>query len=304
MELVNVRVLAEDLVFPEGPVAMPDGSIILVEIHAGRLTRIGGDGRKSLVAEIGGGPNGAAIGPNGALYVCNNGGITDTGAHGSRSGSIQRVEIASGKVDELYARCDDISLVWPNDIVFDATGHFWFTDYAGNAVYYAAPDGSMIRQAVADTPAANGIGLSPDGRTLYWAQSHTRQVMRRRLSDHGQLIPSPGYDVFSYARNGALDPDALLVGLPGARDLDSLAIDSSGAVCVGTLIDSGISVISPDGLSVELWTLPPSLADRFVTNICFGGPELRTAYISCSETGRLIACDWPRPGLRLAFQGS
>jgi gluconolactonase len=301
MELVNVRVLAEGLAFPEGPVVMADGSIVVVEIQAGRLTRVEPDGRKSIVAETGGGPNGAAIGPDGALYVCNNGGLSNTGANKNQGGAIQRVEITSGKVENLYLKCGDTALLGPNDIVFDATGHFWFTDYVGNAIYYAAPDGSKIVEAINGAPAANGIGLSPDGRTLYWAQSHTRQVMRRRLSGHGQLIASPGYDVFSFARTGKLDPDALLAGLPGARDLDSLAIDSAGAVCVGTLIDSGISVISADGRSVELWTLPPSLADRFVTNICFGGPELKTAYITCSETGRLVACDWPRPGLKLAF---
>jgi gluconolactonase len=301
VELVNVRVLADGLVFPEGPVAMPDGSVIVVEIHAGRLTRIGPDGRKAIVAVTGGGPNGAAVGPDGALYICNNGGLSNTGTQKNQGGSIQRVEIATGKVETLYVKCGDTPLLWPNDLVFDSTGHFWFTDYAGDAIYYAAPDGSKIVRAVTGAAAANGIGLSPDGRTLYWSQTHTRQVIRRRLSAPGQLIESPGYSVLSFARSGQLDPDALLAGLPGARELDSLAVDSSGAVCVGTLIDSGISVISADGESVDLWTLPPALADRFVTNICFGGPELKTAYITCSETGRLVACDWPRPGLQLAF---
>jgi gluconolactonase len=301
MELINVRVLADGLIFPEGPVAMPDGSVIVVEIHGGRLTRIAPDGQKSIVAVTGGGPNGAAIGPDGALYVCNNGGLSNTGAHNNKGGAIQRVEIASGKVETLYVKCGDTPLLWPNDIVFDSTGHFWFTDYAGDAIYYAAPDGSKIVQAVTGAPAANGIGLSPDGRTLYWSQTHTRQVIRKRLSDHGQLIESPGYSVLSLARYGQLNPDALLAGMPGARELDSLAVDSTGAVCVGTVIESGISVISADGQSVDLWTLPPALADRFVTNICFGGPDMKTAYITCSEMGRLVACDWPCPGLKLAF---
>jgi gluconolactonase len=301
VELANVRVVADGLMFPEGPVAMPDGSVVVVEIHAGRLTRIDPDGRKSILAVTGGGPNGAAIGPDGAFYVCNNGGLSNTGAHLNNGGSIQRVDVASGKVETLYTQCDSSPLLWPNDIVFDSTGNFWFTDFAGDAIYYAAPDGSKIVQAVAGATAANGIGLSPDGRTLYWAQTHSRQVIRRRLSDHGQLIESAGYSVLSLARYGQLNPDALLAGLPGARELDSLAVDGAGYVCVGTVIESGISVISPDGQSVELWTLPSALADLFVTNICFGGPDLKTAYITCSEKGRLVACDWPRAGLKLAF---
>ena len=71
----NVRVLATDLEFPEGPVVMPDGSVVLVEIRGQRLTRVYPDGRKEIVAKIPGGPNGAALGPDGKVYICNNGGF-------------------------------------------------------------------------------------------------------------------------------------------------------------------------------------------------------------------------------------
>jgi gluconolactonase len=66
------RTIAADLLFPEGPIAMPDGSILVVEIQGQRLTRIVADGSSTIVAELGGGPNGAAIGPDGRVYVCNN----------------------------------------------------------------------------------------------------------------------------------------------------------------------------------------------------------------------------------------
>src|SRR5256885_15445129 len=72
----NVRVLATDLEFPEGPVVMPDGSVVLVEIRGKRLTRVYPDGRKEIVAKIPGGPNGAALGPDGKMYICNNGGLS------------------------------------------------------------------------------------------------------------------------------------------------------------------------------------------------------------------------------------
>ena len=74
--MANVRVLATDLEFPEGPVVLPDGSVVLVEIRGQRLTRIWPDGRKQVVAKIPGGPNGAAMGPDGKCYVCNNGGFS------------------------------------------------------------------------------------------------------------------------------------------------------------------------------------------------------------------------------------
>lgn len=71
---VKVRTLASGLAFPEGPIAMADGSVMVTEIVAGTLTRIMPDGGIERIAELGGGPNGAAIGPDGAVYVCNNGG--------------------------------------------------------------------------------------------------------------------------------------------------------------------------------------------------------------------------------------
>jgi len=70
----ELKVIAEGLRFPEGPIAMADGSVLLVEIARGTLSRVR-DGRVEVVADLGGGPNGAAIGPDGACYVCNNGGF-------------------------------------------------------------------------------------------------------------------------------------------------------------------------------------------------------------------------------------
>src|ERR1700726_1785967 len=105
----DVRVLANGLEFPEGPVVMPDGSVVLVEIRGKRLTRVYPDGRKEVVAEIPGGPNGAALGPDGKCYICNNGGFGWTLSRGTMmpgaptpheyiGGSIQRVHLPNGKV--------------------------------------------------------------------------------------------------------------------------------------------------------------------------------------------------------------
>jgi gluconolactonase len=295
----NAELLATGLRFPEGPVAMADGSVLFVEIEGGWLSRVDPSGERSIVATLGGGPNGAARGPDGAIYVCNNG---RAAAEIPTVACIQRVEVETGAADIIYTGTDEVTLKGPNDLVFDSTGGFWFTDYSGDAIYYAQADGSSIELVLDGVPNPNGIGLSPDGAVLYWAQTHTRQVMRRRLSGPGQIIPSPGCSFSAVRRTGQLDWDALVVGLPGAQELDSLAVESSGAICVGTLVDSGISIIAPDGSSVEKLTLPEHLADVAPTNICFGGPDLRTAYITLSQSGRLISCTWPRPGLRLPYQ--
>jgi gluconolactonase len=74
-------------------------------------------------------------------------------------------------------------------------------------------------------------------------------------------------------------------------------VDSGGNVCVATISNGGITVISPDGGKIEHVAMP----DPLTTNVCFGGPDLRTAYITLSATGKLVSIPWPRPGLRLAF---
>src|SRR4029450_13004947 len=74
VEPANLRVVATGLRFPEGPIALADGSVLVVEIARGTLTRVRPDGVVAVVADCGGGPNGASVGPDGAVYVCNNGG--------------------------------------------------------------------------------------------------------------------------------------------------------------------------------------------------------------------------------------
>jgi gluconolactonase len=305
----NMRVLATGLAFPEGPVVLPDGSVVLVEIRAERLTRVWPDGRRETVAELPGGPNGAAIGPDGKCYVCNNGGfswtVTRSGAHvpgppdpaAYRGGSLQRVDLASGAVETLFTRCGDQPLRGPNDLVFDRHGGLWLSDLGKRrahdmdlgAAYYMTPGGGALIDAVRGVLPANGIGLSPDETTLYIAETPTARLWAYDLAAPGEIRPRS----VSY-RGEAGRP---IAGLGGYQMFDSLAVEASGNICVATLIAGCISVIAPDGQLVE----QVATGDRLTTNIAFGGPELRTAYITLSGRGELIAMDWPRPGLPLNF---
>jgi gluconolactonase len=300
------REIASGLQFPEGPIAMPDGSVVLVEIRRGTLSRVTPDGRITVIADTRGGPNGAAVGPDGKVYVCNNGGfewhemggLTIPGEQPADyiGGRIQRIDPATGRVEDVYTQCDGHPLRGPNDIVFDETGGFWFTDHGKvrprerdrTGVYYARPDASSIREVIFPLDAPNGIGLSPDQRRLYVAETYTGRVWAWDLEAPGTIASSIGL-----APNGA----TLLAGLPGYQLFDSLAVDGAGNVCVATLANGGITVISPDGSRVDHVPTP----DPLTTNICFGGPDLRTAFITLSGTGKLVAMEWPRPGLRLAF---
>ena len=305
---MEMRTLATGLRFPEGPIALADGGVLLVEIARGTLTKVTTDGKVEVVAETGGGPNGAAFGPDGAVYICNNGGcfswdeimgLTLPGALPSSwtGGSIQRVDLATGDVTTLYTESSGRPLRAPNDLVFDAYGGFWFTDHGVRAertsdrtgVHYAKADGSSCEEVVFPLDAPNGIGLSPDGATLYAAETHTGRV-------YSWPVAGPGLvEATTPVGHGG----HLLAGLPGMQLLDSLAVDGDGWVCVGTLVNGGITAISPDGAKVDHIPLP----DPLVTNVCFGGPDLRTAYATLSGTGQLVALDWPRKGLQLQHTG-
>ncbi len=131
---MELRTLAEALQFPEGPVALDDGSVLLVEIAGGTLTRVAGDGAKTVAARTGGGPNGAALGPDGKCTIANNGGFEwhrEAGhirpimqAKDYSGGRIERVDLKTGAVECLYRACGEVPLKGPNDLVFDAHAGF------------------------------------------------------------------------------------------------------------------------------------------------------------------------------------
>jgi gluconolactonase len=301
---MDLELIAEGLEFPEGPIAMADGSVILTEIKGQRLTRIGADGRKETVVETGGGPNGAAIGPDGAIWITNNGGsfvwlerdgltIPGPTPPTHTGGMIQRFDPKSGKLETVYEACDGKRLVGPNDLVFDKQGGFWFSDHGCStpdgrkygAVYYAKADGSHISRQRDHLISPNGIGLSPDEATVYVADTMLGRLWAFDVEAPGQLGPGPGFA-----------PGRVVCNLPDYQLLDSLAVEADGKVCVATIINGGITAFEPSG-ETEHTPVP----DFLVTNICFGGPDMRTAWITASGTGKLYKGTWPRRGLRLNF---
>jgi gluconolactonase len=300
---IEFSTIATGLAFPEGPIYMPDGSIVIVELAGGIVSRIDRSGRKTIIAEPGGSPNGAAMGPGGFLYVCNSGGFhweaiegilqSPRAADDYSGGRIERIDINSGKIEILYRECDGIPLKGPNDLVFDKTGGFYFTEHGKRrrrdmdigAIYYAKADGSMIKEVAFPCESPNGIGLSSDESTLYSAETKTGNLW--------------AYDIISPGVVKSVPPHGgrYLKGPHRFTSYDSLAVEHNGNICVTNLVDGGIAVIAPDGSPIEFVDLP----DPITTNICFGGSDLMTAFVTLSGTGRLISMPWPRRGLRLNF---
>ena len=303
----EMRVVATGLCFPEGPVAMWDGSIVLVEIERQTVSRVLPGGIVQVIARTGGGPNGLAVGPDEAFYVCNNGGFAwrleenlfrpAMQSSDYVSGRIERVDPASGAVSVLYDRCGANKLNGPNDIVFDDKGGFYFTDLGKTrardrdhgVIYYALADGSRIVEVAFPCLTPNGIGLSPDNTVIYVAETEPARLWAFDITAPGMV-----------AKQGWPSPNGgrLVAGLPGFQRFDSLAVDAVGNICVATLITGCISVIAPDGRLVR--QVP--MGDPVTTNICFGGSDRRTAYVTLSGTGQLVAMDWPEAGLPLAHE--
>jgi len=304
-----MRLMTTGLAFPEGPIAESDGNVLVVEIEARRLTRVHADGRQEKVAQLQGGPNGAAVGPGGKIYVCNNGGfgwVRENGGlrpHGPSvdytGGWIEIVDPRTGRHERLYDRCDNLALKGPNDLVFDGEDGFWFTDLGKRraadmdlgALYWAKADGSCIRRISGPMITPNGVGLSPDGKTVYVAETDTGRLWSFEVMSAGTIRPAP----YPSPNGGRL------VAAPGGHvRLDSLAVTASGRVCVAALEQCAIMEVDPVHGMVHWHRVP----DSKVTNLCFGGDDMRTAYVTLSHRGELMALDWHERGLTLQHQAT
>jgi gluconolactonase len=259
--------VAEGLDFPEGPVAMPDGSIVFTEITGGRLRRYRpgperpserDHGEVAAFAQTDGGPNGATLGADGSIYVTQNGGMF---RDDRVTAGIQRVA-PDGEVSMLVTEIAGLTLDGPNDLAFGPDGRLWFTDPRGDAdpsknsnpgrlfAYdVASGEGELIRELDAVFP--NGIGFLPDG-TLVWTESFSLRVMTL----DGPLIQLPEYHF----------PDGFCVG-------------ADGALYVATTYAHCVSVIR-DGQIVEQL----ECGDGMCTNACFVGTDL---YVTESRHGAL-----------------
>lgn len=298
--------VADGLRFPEGPVALANGTVLVSEIAAGQISSIAPGGRRQVIARTGGGPNGLAAGPGGMLFSCNNGGFAWSERDGrlmpagrssdNAGGRIDRIDPVHGRVEMLYGSAKGLKLSAPNDLVFDGQGGFYFTDHGHvtdqaqehGSVWYARADGREIRQILGRLSAPNGIALSPDGRTLYVALTLERQVLAFTILAPGRVTPT---DAFAAP---------IAADLPGRRYIDSMKVEADGSLCMAMLVEGGVRTFVPFGQEIGFVPVP----DFIVTNLCFGGSDMRDAWICAGTTGRLFRVRWPGPGLRLAHQSA
>jgi gluconolactonase len=303
-----LEVVADGLGFPEGPCIRDDGSVLAVDIEHGTIVLVAG-GETTVVASPGGGPNGMALAGDGSAYVANNGGFLWTDVGGFRipidrethtneppgfvNGWIERIDLGTGDVTVLHDSCGGRHLRGPNDLVFDDVGGLWFTDHGKGrhasvdrgGLYYLPPGAGEVQEIAFPLLGANGVGLSPDGRRVYVAETFTGRLWAWDLDGPGRVRRDAG----SLAvRHGGV----CVAATPFA--FDSLAVEEGGRIAIGAIGD-GVVVITPDGTEIDVHPIPGDIT----TNIAFGGADRRRAVISLSRSGQLVETTWPRPGLAL-----
>ncbi|GAC1661653.1 MAG: SMP-30/gluconolactonase/LRE family protein [Acidobacteriaceae bacterium] len=326
-------VVSSGLDYPEGPVMLADGSVLIVEVKGGTVKKVNvQSGAVTLLSSPGGGCNGAALGPDGKVYICNDGGfsympipangytlnVPTFPAAGYTSGSIQRLDLATNQIETLFTKdANGVPLSSPDDLVFDSSGGFWFTDWGklrpGSTplsprtrelthVYYVDQALSPPKPLIPFRSAPNGIAISPDDRRLYIAETYAREVSYWELTGPGVLKPNPLTVDGSYFLTG---------DIPLQGTLDSMAVDAEGNLYLATMLPhglqinscGGITVISPEGKVLEFieLTIPGHPLDPFPSNLCFGGADRKTAYITMGGTGLLVSCQMRIAGKPLHF---
>lgn len=249
----------------EGPLGLPDGSLVFTETQASRITRIAADGAISTFLENSNGANGLGINPRGELVGVQ---VNDT-----RVGVILPVERARTLADNFGG----LPFGRPNDLVVDRKGGVYFTDsginvpagqaaptkaVAGPAVYYITPDGALKRLAD-DIERPNGIQLSPDEKTLYVANTLGEYVLAYAVEADGTV---------GRRRNFARLAGWLKGDNGYASGADGLAVDAAGRLYVASNV--GIEVFSPVGEALGIISLP-----RKPQNLAFAGPDKKSLYV-------------------------
>jgi gluconolactonase len=196
------------------------------------VIRVWGNHCKEVICDVGEAPAGAQLGPDGALYVCNVGRIDfERAVHidgPDHRGRVERVDLATGTVERLYTHCGERALASPDDLVFDKQGNFWFTDigkmlgdrHRFGGLYYANPQGTSITEVVWPGISFNGVGLSPDEKSLYVADTLTARIWKLAIDSPGKVAAGE----FGQAA-------ALHASLSTGGEYDSMAITASGKIC-------------------------------------------------------------------------
>lgn len=286
----SLRVVAQELEvatalsLTEGPTVDREGNVYFTDILTQRIMRFGADGLLTVYREHSNAANGLLIDPQGRLIACEG----STSATAQRSGltvsgipRVTRTDLATGAVEILAEAYEGRPLEGPNDVTIDGQGRLYFTDFHGAAVYRIDGPGKLARiLAAPDLERPNGIQIAPDDKTLYVVEANGAEGGARMIRAF-DLLPD------GTARNARVFYNFY----PG-RSADGLSVDTQGNVYASAgmhrtrntseTLDTraGVYVIAPDGRLLNFIPVP----EDYITNNAFGGPDMRTLYVTAGKT--------------------
>jgi gluconolactonase len=271
--------LAADVAFTEGPAADTEGNVYFTEIRGNRILRFTPGQAWTVFRHPSGRANGLVFDAQGRLLACE-------GADEGGGRRVSRMDLKTGAVETLADRYQGKRFNSPNDLTIDAKGRVYFTDpvarnqtgreIEAENVYLIDADGSVKLAATKpDVHKPNGIGISPDGKTLYVADLPPGTPERRRVVR------------FDIAADGSLSNARAHYQFPeGARGIDGMELDVEGNIygAAGRNTDppgkqAGIYIITPVGKLAGVLPIP----EDTVTNCTFGGDDLRTLYVTAGH---------------------
>jgi gluconolactonase len=250
----KVELLKSGLSGTEGPIALPDGSLIFTEREANRVTKIAPDGTFTPYIEDTEGVNSLTIDPQGRLLAV-------------QWIKPQVVNITTKPFVVLADRYNGVPFGRPNDLIADKKGGVYFSDPGLTApnkptLFYLNPQGQVVK-LTDDIDRPNGVQLSRDETVLYVANTAGPTIL--------------AYDI---AKDGTISNRRDFATLDGVRKTDTglnsgadgLTIDSDGRLYVCSNI--GVQVFGPDGKALGVIPLPVA-----PQNLAFAGPNKRALYV-------------------------
>jgi len=274
--------VAATLAFTEGPTVDRDGNVYFTEMTTQRIMKLSVGGVLSTYREKSNNANGLVIDPEGRLIACEGAESTRNGVRIVGSPRVTRTDLRTGKMEILADNYQDMPLRGPNDVTIDQKGRIFFTDLAGSAVYRIDAAGGLTRILSApDVQRPNGIQISPDDTKLYVADSFPPPNGVRVLRVY-DLLP-----------DGSVRNARVLYDFGKARGTDGMSVDREGNLyaAAGSRIsgNTGIHVISPEGKLIKIISIP----EDPITNDAFGGPDMKTLYVTAGKTLYKIRTEIP-----------
>jgi len=267
--------------FTEGPTADRDGNVYFSEMVNKRILKLSPAGVLTTFREDSNNSNGLLVDPQGRLIACEGADSERTGVPLKFKRRVTRTDLKTGQMEVLAEQYQGQPFVGPNDVTIDGKGRLYFTDLPGGAVYRWDGPGQLTRLlARPDVQRPNGIQVSPDDKTLYLVEANQAEGGARLIR---------AYDL---AADGSISNMRVHYNFYPGRSADGISIDTQGNLYASagmnqlrgtseTLANkAGVYVISPKGTLLKVIPIP----EDFITNNAFGGPDMRTLYVTAGKT--------------------